>query len=218
MHCSPQPNISMDPGEKKRKGPKVFLSTTTSSDFYCCFFNSSLLSSNSHLKTHRNINHICSGPPAKKVQKAPLRNTPSFTPPKRHSAWSFLFETLYPKRDSFPPPKDMDVGGFSAEMIWCSTIYEAKALHVQAELQHTVVRPVCLLVSKTWRLVLVVVVFFFVVVVVVVVVVFVVVVVVLVVVVVVAAAVVVVVVVVQQDGMCTVHQESSDYLTVWRFP
>lgn len=120
MHCSPQPNISMDPGEKKRKGPKVFLSTTTSSDFYCCFFNSSLLSSNSHLKTHRNINHICSGPPAKKVQKAPLRNTPSFTPKKDiqqdswiwKNAWSFLFETLYPKRDSFLLQKTSMLVGF----------------------------------------------------------------------------------------------------------
>ena len=208
MHCSPQPNISMDPGEKKRKGPKVFLSTTTSSDFYCCFFNSSLLSSNSHLKTHRNINHICSGPP-QKVQKAPLRNTPSFTPKKdiQQDSWIWKMPEVsflkhFTQKGIVSPCKrhgcwwvfyrnDLMFDHLWSQGTTCSSWTPAHCCKTCL----FVCLIVCLLVSKTCRLVLVVVV-----------------------VVVVVAAAAVVVVVVQQDGMCTVHQESSDYLTVWRFP
>ena len=101
--------------QKNWKGPKVFLSVTTSSDFYCCFF-SSLLSSNLHLKTHRNINNICSHSP-KKIQKKPWETFyPILSPPKKifsrssgfEKSLKFLFETLYQTR-ILSPPNDMDV-------------------------------------------------------------------------------------------------------------
>ena len=69
--------------------------------------------------TQKHTQYLLRAP--RKVQKAPLRNTPlSFTPPKRHSArflnlknaWSFLFETLYPKTDSFPLQKTWMLVGF----------------------------------------------------------------------------------------------------------
>ena len=86
---------------------------------------------------------------------------PILSPPKRYSAgvldlkevWtSFLKHStkhgFYPLQAtwmslSFPR---WQTNTTKSALIWCWTIVQTKALHVQAELRHTVVRPVCFLV------------------------------------------------------------------------